>query len=159
MNDAYAQGFLQKCAEEGVDPQVLLKAAQVWDPQTMQAARNREQAAASRAMTNAPAFGRCHGQVCPATGRSAAVGSDATSKKGAGYFSAGRCPCSCSWRTNWLHEWRYWPVCRLQAPSSAAGTTSCCSGARRSAACSRTRFPSAGGCGQTGSPAACWQQP
>ena len=54
MNDAYAQGFLQKCAEEGVDPQVLLKAAQVWDPQTMQAARNREQAAASRAMTNAP---------------------------------------------------------------------------------------------------------
>jgi hypothetical protein len=54
MNDAYVQGFLQKCAEEGVAPQALLKAAQVWDPQTLQAARNREQAAASQAMTNAP---------------------------------------------------------------------------------------------------------
>lgn len=33
MNDAYAQGFLQKCAEEGVDPQALLKAAQNADAQ------------------------------------------------------------------------------------------------------------------------------
>jgi hypothetical protein len=33
MNDAYAQGFLQKCAEEGVDPADLVKLAQNADAQ------------------------------------------------------------------------------------------------------------------------------